>query len=125
MNSIDSEIDSDVESEFDYDVDKVVSLIENADLPHPSGELLLSFVAEALNPSSAAAFVLEKCRAGNTHDNRAELFNLVEDWTYIVESGQFRYITLYKVSNVKLTARNKLRIEAVLHLHPGRPFAKR
>lgn len=100
MNSVDSEIESEVESELEYDVDKVTSLIENADLPHPSGELLLSFVTEALNPSSAAAFVLKKCYAGNAHDLRSELLNLVEDWTYIVESGQFRYITLSKVPNV-------------------------
>lgn len=92
MNSSDSEIESVVGSDFEDEVDKVTSLIEHADLPHPSGELLLSFVNEALNPSSAAAFVLEKCRAGNTDDDRAELFNLIEDWTCIVESGQYGYI---------------------------------
>lgn len=87
MNSIDSEVDSESELDFESEVEKATSLIENADLPHPSGEMLLAFVTEALNPSSAAAFVLEECHAGKTHDPRAELLNLVEDWTCIVEAG--------------------------------------
>lgn len=124
MSSIDSDVESEFGSEFESEVEQVTSLIENADLPHPTGELLLLFVTEALNPLSAAAFVLEKCHAGTTHDNRAELLNLVEDWTYIVECGQSRYIKTPKVSAVKLTARIKFRNEAVLHLQSGRLYAK-
>ncbi|KAJ4391476.1 hypothetical protein N0V93_005093 [Gnomoniopsis smithogilvyi] len=71
---------------IDGEVPQVLSIIETAGLPHPSGELLSSFVTEALNPSSTARFVLETCRAGGSHDKRALLSSLVDDWTYIVES---------------------------------------
>lgn len=90
MNSDSSEVDSESELGVESEVERATSLIENADLPHPSGELLLSFVTEAINPSSAAAFVLQECHASSAHDNRAELLDLVKDWTYIVECGQSR-----------------------------------
>lgn len=64
-------------------------------------------------PSTPAAFVLEKCHADNTHDNRAELFNLVEDWTYIVESGQSTIRQVAPVTIVKLTSQQVS--------HRGRP----
>lgn len=66
------------------EVNQANSLIEDADLPHPSGALLLSFIAEALDPRRAANYVLETCHNSNT-DTRTRLLALVDDWIYIVD----------------------------------------
>lgn len=69
------------------EVNEALSLIESTELSHPSGALLSSFITEALDPRSAAEFVLAKCpRTQHNDDRRANLLSLVDDWTYIVES---------------------------------------
>lgn len=68
------------------EVNEAVSLIDSIELPHPSGALLSSFITEALDPRTAAKFVLASCRDGHSDDTRADLLSLVDDWTYIVES---------------------------------------
>lgn len=50
------------------EVNEALSLIETTELSHPSGALLSSFVTEALDPRSAAEFVLERCHAGQSND---------------------------------------------------------
>ncbi|ROW01994.1 hypothetical protein VMCG_05522 [Cytospora schulzeri] len=68
------------------EVNEALSIIESTELSHPSGALLSSFITEALDPASAAEFVLARCPAGyNDDDKRAHLLSLVDDWTYIVE----------------------------------------
>lgn len=71
------------------EVNEILSLIESAELPHPSGALLSSFVNEALNPRSAAEFVLARCDAGHRSERRTQLLSLVDDWIYIVQSSKF------------------------------------
>ncbi|KAF5646163.1 kinase [Fusarium sp. NRRL 52700] len=60
------------------------SVIENEDLPHPLGKLLRAFIANALNPALAATHVLNHCRPGQ--QRKTDLYALVSDWTFIVES---------------------------------------
>lgn len=42
-------------------VNEAFSLIEDAELPHPSEPLLSSFVLDSLNPRLAADFILKTC----------------------------------------------------------------
>jgi hypothetical protein len=69
----------------DDDVKEALLLIESAKLPHPSGQLLSSFVIEALNPRLAAQYVLQTCRSD--HNRQADLLLIVSDWSYLVESS--------------------------------------
>jgi hypothetical protein len=62
-------------------VDKALSLIEAANLPHPSGSLLSSFVTDALNPTLAARYVTEKLSNGDA-------LSAVQDWAYIIHSSE-------------------------------------
>ncbi|KAH7171418.1 hypothetical protein EDB81DRAFT_638357 [Dactylonectria macrodidyma] len=74
-----------METVSDNTVQEALALIQNERaLPHPSGPLLECFISEALQPQLAAAYVLHVCRSSG--DQKAELFTLVSDWTYIVES---------------------------------------
>jgi hypothetical protein len=64
------------------EVDQALSLIETIDLPHPSGELLSSFVKQALHPVLAARYVSDRLSAG-------EARSLASNWIYIVQSSEF------------------------------------
>lgn len=68
------------------EINRVLSLIDNADLPHPSGALLSQFITEALDPFLAADFLSTACSNGD--DKRPILLGLAEDWTYVVECGE-------------------------------------
>lgn len=59
------------------------SLIEDLGLPYPSGPLLESFVTEALDQETAAHYVTSRLERG-------EGSALVADWSYIVDSSEFR-----------------------------------
>ncbi|XXG99277.1 hypothetical protein Hte_005614 [Hypoxylon texense] len=61
------------------EVRNALLLIENINLPHPSGSLLESFINEALNPVLAARYVKHRLLLG-------EASSLVADWCYIIES---------------------------------------
>ncbi|OTB15055.1 hypothetical protein K445DRAFT_318431 [Daldinia sp. EC12] len=63
----------------DNGVKYALSLIEAANLPHPSGRLLESFVTEALYPVLAAQYVKKRLQLG-------EASSLVDDWLYIINS---------------------------------------
>ena len=58
----------------------VISLVDAARLPHPSGALLSTFVTEALNPAAAARYVNDRLQL---EGGRV----LVSDWIYIIESS--------------------------------------
>lgn len=73
---------------MDPEVNDALSVIQHADLPHPSGALLSSFITEALDPQAAADYLLKACHAGHGPNTRSELLSLVDDWTYIVDSGE-------------------------------------
>ncbi|KAK4160268.1 hypothetical protein QBC43DRAFT_303939 [Cladorrhinum sp. PSN259] len=62
------------------EVEGALSLIEEADLPHPSGPLLASFIKEALHPVMAARYTKEKLLLG-------EGSSLLANWSYIIESN--------------------------------------
>ncbi|KAI9058910.1 hypothetical protein FKP32DRAFT_1635136 [Trametes sanguinea] len=61
------------------EVRKVLALIEDAELPHPSAALLACFVRDSVDPIAAALYVRDKLSAGEGH-------LLVSDWSYIVSS---------------------------------------
>lgn len=61
------------------EVSRVLSLIHNVDLPHPSSILLSVFVTEALHPPVAARYM-------NDRLSSRDGVSLVSDWIYIVES---------------------------------------
>lgn len=63
------------------EVQHILSLIEDLDLPHPTGSLLSFFVTEAIHPVQAARYVKHRLSTGKA---RA----VVTDWIYIVESGE-------------------------------------
>jgi len=58
-------------------VTDALGFIESSHLEYPLGELLASFVHEAVSPDEAARY-LQSCDRG--------LRELVDDWIYIVES---------------------------------------
>ena len=62
-------------------VHSVLSLIDTAGLPHPSGPLLASFVKDAVDPVMAARYVQSEITASGAP-------TLVSDWTYVVESSK-------------------------------------
>lgn len=62
------------------DVEKTLSLIASARLPHPSGALLSAFITEALNPIIASSYVSDRLQ-------KEDCRTLVSDWIYIVESS--------------------------------------
>jgi hypothetical protein len=88
----------------DNDVKKALSLIESARLPHPSGPILSSFIIEALNPRSAAQYVLHTCRPD--HNQRICLLQIVSDWTYLVESSMCPISTCRTPSRLQLLIDN-------------------
>ncbi|EAQ87712.1 hypothetical protein CHGG_04331 [Chaetomium globosum CBS 148.51] len=61
------------------EVQRALSLIEDLDLPHPTGPLISLFVTEALHPVLAARYVINRLSTGKAR-------SLVADWIYIVES---------------------------------------
>ena len=63
------------------EVQRALSLIEDLDLPHPTGPLISLFVTEALHPVLAARYVINRLSTGKAR-------SLVADWIYIVESGE-------------------------------------
>lgn len=64
------------------EVQQTLSLIEDLDLPHPTGPLLSLFVTEALHPNLAARYVNHRLSTGKAR-------SLVADWIYIIESGEY------------------------------------
>lgn len=66
-------------------VREALSLIDDANLPHPRGPLLCAFVEEALDPGLAATYIEQNCERGDKLQTQAAL--LASDWQYIVECG--------------------------------------
>ncbi|KXJ87232.1 hypothetical protein Micbo1qcDRAFT_190271 [Microdochium bolleyi] len=58
-------------------LDTIVSRIDRAGLPHPSGALLECFVRESMNPAQAGQYLALRLDAGQAAE-------VVEDWKYIV-----------------------------------------
>lgn len=73
----------------DKSIKEARSLIADTRLPHPSNPFPDAFVTEALNPQFAAEYILRKCRRSDVESRKADLFQFVSDWTYIVESSSF------------------------------------
>ena len=63
------------------EVRDVLSQIENADLPYPSGPLLSSFVTGAVDPTLAARYLSARLVA-------EEARSVVIEWAYIVNSSK-------------------------------------
>ena len=103
---------------FKQVVKEALSLIESAGLPHPSSLLLSSFIIEALDPPLAAQYVLPTCRSGD--DEEADLFSIVSDWSYIVESSTSPTCTLAFPSLPSLMTDQYFSIKAWLPSANGR-----
>lgn len=59
-------------------LERTLSLLENIELPYPGGQLLASFVTEALRPVYAAQYLNERLSTDDTS-------SIVADWTYIIQ----------------------------------------
>lgn len=59
----------------------MLSQIEDAELPHPLGPLLASFITGAAFPAGAAQYLGARLRAG-------EARAAVTEWAYILDSGK-------------------------------------
>lgn len=81
-----------MDSTADPKCQEALSVIQSEYLPHPLGKFLHSFIANALNPASAATHVLSHCRPGQ--QRKADLLALISDWTFIVESSEFAQISM-------------------------------
>ena len=69
-------------------------LIEKSALPHPSGQVLMAFIEDALYPRLAAEHILQKCNAAK--NQHAELLQIAARWTDIVKSSMSKHARLLK-----------------------------
>lgn len=58
-------------------VERILSLLDNVELPYPGGPLLTFFVSEALNPVQAAHYLNQRILTD-------EPSFIVADWAYII-----------------------------------------
>jgi hypothetical protein len=67
--------------------DRVLAAIRCADLPHPDGELLASFLQDSIDAENAACYILRRCSAGG--DN-LDFTGLLSDWKQLIGASRFQ-----------------------------------